>query len=294
MTRERDASAPDSEPTQSPEEPDRTVIVPGTGDADDTEATVVTPRRPAGPRRPAAPLDQTVVTPKPSEGSTPLDRTVVTPRPNTPEPPAQLDHTVVTPRPVESPTAAETPPAPAGAPAAPAPIDETIVTPRRAVQRDQQTSTAAPPLDPTAAALPERPRGASFNPAPPVADPAPGELPPEIAARMFKSPLDAKYRIPDAPTEAPSHALPRRGVSPALPVITSSRAGRRNVATSATDARIGAPPESRAAPPEAEREGLRSTERANRRFGMGTMIGFGVSLVVAVGGLWIVAILAFG
>lgn len=262
MTGERDASAPDSEPTQSPEQPDRTVIVPSAGDADDTEATVVTPRRPAGPRRPAAPLDQTVVTPKSSEASTPLDRTVVTPRPDTPE--------------------------------APAPIDETIVTPRRAAQRDQQTPTTAPPLDPTAAALPERPRGASFNPAPPVADPAPAELPPEIAARMFKSPLDAKYRIPDAPTEAPSHALPRRGVSPALPVITSSRAGRRNVATSATDARIGAPPESRAAPPAAERHGLRSTERANRRFGTGTVIGFGASLVVAVGGLWIVAILAFG
>ncbi|WP_156322509.1 hypothetical protein [Leucobacter musarum] len=245
MTGERDASEPDSEPTPSPEEPDRTVIVPST---DDTEATVVTPRRPAGPRRPSAPLDETIVTPKPSEASTPLDRTVVTPRPNTPETPVPLDHTVVTPR----------------------------------------------PLDPTAAVLPERPRGASFNPAPPVADPAPAELPPEIAARMFKSPLDAKYRIPDAPTEAPSHALPRRGVSPALPVITSSRAGRRNVATSATDARIGAPPESRAAPPEAQRHGLRSTERANRRFGTGTVIGFGASLVVAVGGLWIVAILAFG
>ncbi|WP_153002154.1 hypothetical protein [Leucobacter chromiiresistens] len=132
------------------------------------------------------------------------------------------------------------------------------------------------------------------NPAPPIEEPASLELPPELAARMFKSPLDARYRVPEAPTPAPEHALPRRGVSPALPVITSQRTGRRAAAGIDPEARFGPPPESRPAPPAADRSAVRSTRRANRRFGTGALVGFAASLLIAVVGLWGVAVLAFG
>ncbi|MGW9019984.1 hypothetical protein ACWGOE_00705 [Leucobacter chromiiresistens] len=111
---------------------------------------------------------------------------------------------------------------------------------------------------------------------------------------MFKSPLDARYRVPEAPTPAPEHALPRRGVSPALPVITSQRTGRRAAAGIDPEARFGPPPESRPAPPAADRSAVRSTLRANRRFGAGALVGFAASLLIAAGGLWGVAVLAFG
>lgn len=191
---------------------------------------------------------------EPQSPRDPDEETVVTPRRAMAE---ASDETVVTPR-----------------PNAPAPSDETVV----------------PAVAPAPAALAN---SLSRNPAPPVDEPAPLELPPELAARMFKSPLDARYRVPEAPTSAPDHALPRRGVSPALPVITSTRAGRRAVAGAETDSRFGPPPESRPAPPAAERSALRSTARANRRFGIGAVAGFAGSLVVAIGGLWAVAVLAF-
>ena len=190
------------------------------------------------------------------------DETVVTPRP------AEIDETVVTPRP----------------PAA----DETVVTPRPPVA--DETVVTPPPPPPVSDAAPR----SAANPAPPVSEPAPAELPPEIAARMFKSPLDTRYRVPEAPSPAPDHALPRRGVSPALPVITSSRTGRRVAATPDTDARFGPPPESQPPPPAADRSELPSTERANRRFGLVVIAGFAASIVVAIGGLWLVSILAFG
>ena len=197
------------------------------------------------------------------------------------------DETVVTPR-----------------PAATDPVDETVVRPRRGVDEPVDATVATPRVAsrPAATAPPGDPAahgsstgvGPSRNPAPPVEEPAPLELPPELAARMFKSPLDARYRVPDAPSPAPDHALPRRGVSPALPVITSQRTGRRTASGTETDARFGPPPASRPAPPAADRAALRSTARANRRFGIGALAGFAGTLVIAVGGLWLVAVLTFG
>lgn len=210
---------------------------------------------------PIVPVDETIVTPRVVQ----VDETVVTPRA------APIDETIVTPRAV--------------------PADETVVTPR-AVPADETIVTPAP--EPATPLVPNAPSGMSRNPAPPIAEPAPLELPPEIAARMFKSPLDAKYRVPEAPTPAPEHALPRRGVTPALPVLTSTRSGRRAAESPDTDSRFGAPPESRPAAPGADRSNLRSTERANRRFGRGAIAGFAASIVVAVAGLWLVATLAFG
>ncbi|MEJ6488241.1 hypothetical protein PQI23_00700 [Leucobacter sp. USCH14] len=197
------------------------------------------------------------------------DETVVTPRRAASEP---LDETVVTPR-----------------RAVPASADETVVTPRAA----PRPAVRAAPSDSTAHGG-STGVGASRNPAPPVDEPPPRELPPELAARMFKSPLDARYRVPEAPSPAPDHALPRRGVSPALPVITSQRTGRRSAAGTETDARFGPPPASRPAPPPADRAALRSTVRANRRFGIGALAGFAGTVVIAIGGLWLVAVLAFG
>lgn len=175
------------------------------------------------------------------------------------------------------------------------PGEDTVAAPGRA-RSETHDETVMVPAAPVVPAAPEpsaAPRTLSSNPAPPVDEPAPRELPPELAARMFKSPLDARYRVPEAPSPAPDHALPRRGVSPALPVLTSQRSGRRVAAGADTD-NFGPPPASRPAPPAADRAGVRSTARANRRFGIGAVAGFGGSLVVAVAGLWLVAVLAFG
>lgn len=180
-----------------------------------------------------------------------------------------------------------------------APVDETVVVSEPA-QSERNDETIAMPrarareLNDATVASRSRSRSLSRNPAPPVEEPAPLELPPELAARMFKSPLDARYRVPEAPTPAPDHALPRRGVSPAMPVLTSQRSGRRVASGADTDANFGPPPESRPAPPAADRAGVRSTARANRRFGIGAVAGFAGSLLVAIGGLWFVAVLAFG
>ncbi len=212
-----------------------------------------------------------------NESREPSDETVVTPRV---EPVEAPDETIVTPRRARREATDETV-AVSGASQSER-HDETIVTPRAS-----QAAAAAP-------APPAAPRALSRNPAPPVDEPAPLELPPELAARMFKSPLDARYRVPEAPSPAPDHALPRRGVSPALPVMTSQRSGRRSASGTDTDANFGPVPESRPAPPPADRTGVRSTARANRRFGIGAVVGFGSSLIVAVGGLWLVAVLAFG
>ncbi|WP_336659103.1 hypothetical protein [Leucobacter sp. USHLN153] len=169
--------------------------------------------------------------------------------------------------------------------AAPDPVapEETVVVPRA-------PGTGAPRSAQTAARVPSR---SAVNPAPPVAEPRRAELPPELAARMFKSPLSTKYRVPTAPNEAPERALPRRGVTPALPVLSTSRAGRLNVGSRETDARIGPPPPAAALPPAADRSGLRSLERADRRFGIATVIGFGVSVVLAAGGLTAIAFVVF-
>lgn len=172
--------------------------------------------------------------------------------------------------------------------------DETVVA--RAGDAFDETVVAVPG-DPTPgpARLPEQSRGATGNPAPPVPEPERAGLPPALAARMFKSPLDTRYRVPTAPTGAPEHALPRRGVSPGLPVVTATRTGLRAVAADAPlEERLGRVPDSAPPPPAAPRDGLRSVGRADRRFGAVVLAGFAIALVCSVLGLWGVAVLAFG
>ena len=187
--------------------------------------------------------------------------------------------------------------------------DETIVAPRpragearpeRGAEAEDATIVAARPPKPDAASdVEESGRSghrSTANPAPPVEEPPAGELPPEVLARMFKSPLDARLRVPEAPTPPPEHTLPRRGISPGIPVLSPVRGlGEANASPGGVlSDRFGPPPASVQPPPPAQREGLRSTARANRRFGAGTIIGFAASILVAGFGLWGVAILAFG
>ncbi|QBE49376.1 hypothetical protein [Leucobacter triazinivorans] len=142
---------------------------------------------------------------------------------------------------------------------------------------------------------PERSRGATGNPAPPVPEPERAGLPPALAARMFKSPLDPRYRVPAAPTGAPEHALPRRGVSPGLPVVSATRTELRPTTSDAPlEQRVGPIPDSTPQPPAAPRDGLRSIARADRRFGAVALAGFAAAVLCSALGLWGVAVLAFG
>lgn len=179
---------------------------------------------------------------------------------------------------------------PRGADPAPADDDGTIVVARP--PRPEQT----PGPEPTAEDSGRSTRSGTANPAPPIEEPSAGQLPADVVARMFKSPLDAKLRIPDAPTPPEEHTLPRRGVAPGIPVLSPVRSlGEADASRgSALSERFGPPPASVPEPPSAVRDGLRSTARANRRFGLGTIIGLGAAVVVSVLGLWGVAILAFG
>ncbi len=215
----------------------------------------------------------------------------------------ELDATVVAPR---ARTAADAagPAAEATAPAAP--DDATIVAARP--HRSPESTPAGDDDGTIVVARPPRSgspigedsgrstRSGTANPAPPIEEPSIGQLPSDVVARMFKSPLDAKLRIPDAPTPPEEHTLPRRGVAPGIPVLSPVRSLSAADASqgSALSERFGPPPASVPEPPAAEREGLHSTARANRRFGLGTIIGLGAAILVSALGLWGVAILAFG
>ena len=226
-------------------------------------------------------VDETIVTPRPRPGEARPERgieaedaTIVAARPPRPGAVEADDATVVVARPpgqADAPVAAEAPQAPVVPPVvrgAPSVIEES--------GRSGHRSTA--------------------NPAPPVEEPPAGELPPEVLARMFKSPLDARLRVPEAPTPPPEHTLPRRGISPGIPVLSPVRGlSEANASPGGVlSDRFGPPPASVQPPPPAQREGLRSTARANRRFGAGAIVGFAASILVAGFGLWGVAILAFG
>lgn len=243
-------------------------------------------------------LDATVVAPRAriaAEGAGPAGASAEPAEPAAPaapvEPVAPDDATIVAARPPRS--------------AGPAPVgddDGTIVVarPPRSDQTPQQDQ--APQPDQTSRSAPigedsgRSTRSGTANPAPPIEEPSAGQLPADVVARMFKSPLDAKLRIPDAPTPPEEHTLPRRGVAPGIPVLSPVRSlSEADASQGGTlSERFGPPPASVPEPLSAERDGLRSTARANRRFGLGTIIGLGVAVVVSVLGLWGVAVLAFG
>lgn len=229
----------------------------GPGGEDELDATVVAPRARTAADA-AGSAAESAADPKAS--AAPDDATIVAARPPRSADPAQADD------------------------------DGTIVVARR--PRPEQP----PRPEPTAEDSGRSTRSGTANPAPPIEEPSAGQLPADVVARMFKSPLDEKLRIPDAPTPPEEHTLPRRGVAPGIPVLSPVRSlGEADASRgSALSERFGPPPASVPEPPSAERDGLRSTARANRRFGLGTIIGLGAAVVVSVLGLWGVAILAFG
>lgn len=176
-------------------------------------------------------------------------------------------------------------------------MDETVAVPRRDAPpvpdepSDPDATLVAQPLR-SGPKPPERSRSTSRNPAPPVEDPELGSLPPELVAQMFKSPLDRRRKIPKAPSEAPEHAKPRGGLVRGLPIVRPTRFGAPPAAPAT--APIPRVPEAALTPPAADRSGLRSTLRAKRRYGMGVLIGFAVTLCVSVVGLVFVARAVFG
>lgn len=241
----------------------------GPGGEDELDATVVAPRARAATEA-AGPAAASAEPAEPAEPAAPA---------------APDDATIVAARPPRS-----------AAPAVAGDDDGTIVVARpprsEQVPQPDQTSRSVPTGEDSGRST----RSGTANPAPPIEEPSAGQLPADVVARMFKSPLDAKLRIPDAPTPPEEHTLPRRGVAPGIPVLSPVRSlGEADASRgSALSERFGPPPASVPEPPAAERDGLRSTARANRRFGLGTIIGLGAAIVVSALGLWGVAILAFG
>lgn len=159
--------------------------------------------------------------------------------------------------------------------------DDTVAVPR-AVSFDETLTVRKPsdmPAAPADAASPQRSAAQS--------------LPPELASRMFKSPVDARYRVPEAPPGTASSPLPARGVTRAMPIVTATRADlhREHRGDATLEQRFGPVPESTDARP-ADRTGLRSMERVDRRFGAFALAGFGAAILISVLGLWGVALLA--
>ncbi|QIM19355.1 hypothetical protein G7066_13635 [Leucobacter coleopterorum] len=122
------------------------------------------------------------------------------------------------------------------------------------------------------------------------------EIPADLAQLMFKQPLDPHRRVKESPFPQTEDALPRVGVRQGMPVVYGTRAEldeQYSDETAALDAKIGPPP------PNgyvfvAQRDGLPSTERQNRKYSLLALGGGTAVLLVAVFGLWGVALLAFG
>ncbi|MGO1539511.1 MAG: hypothetical protein ACTHZ9_00495 [Leucobacter sp.] len=85
-------------------------------------------------------------------------------------------------------------------------------------------------------------------------------------------------------TDIPTPPLP--GSIP--PSDTPPAATTPRTETLELDAVLGPPPQSSAVLPDAMRDGLPSTSRANARFRIATVVGFGVAVVISAVGLWYV------
>lgn len=188
------------------------------------------------------------------------------------------DHTVVAPR-TGSSGATE-----AGAGAGTIIEADDVAEETRAVVRE----SASKPRRPTAGAQ-----------APPVEEPKHDTALPQHgvgAPPLFKSPLDPKRRVREAPATEFEKPEPKGGVRPGLPVVyPAAYAGvaESEPAPSVRQQRIGPPPKS-VAVVAADRTGLPSTERANRKFGRGVVLGFAGAIIVSVAGLSVIAMVAFG
>ena len=162
---------------------------------------------------------------------------------------------------------------------------------------DATRVAARPALDPIRRThRPTAPRGgttSSRNPAPPVAEPEDVQSSRELAALMFKPALDPKRRARESPFAADPATAPRQGVARGIPVVYGARSELgvpMGVAASpvAPDARAVS------AVPAADREGLPSTARLNRRDRRATLVGGAALLIIAGAGLWWIGALALG
>ncbi len=178
------------------------------------------------------------------------------------------------------------------------PIDDrTVVVPHR--EAEEHTAVVPGPAAPRRRPLISRTETVptfSGTPAPPVDEP-PMQPSPELAALMFKKPLDPKRTVPESPFPRTEQSLPKRGVRPGIPVLYTARTeqlGVRDAELAEAIARRLGPPPAGAPLPVAPREGLASVGRANRRFRIATLVGFGTAVAVSVAGLWWVWAAAFG
>ncbi|UOQ57666.1 hypothetical protein MUN78_02140 [Leucobacter allii] len=278
-------------------DPDRTVAVRRDGAAaqpDPDPDRTVSVRRAERVAEPAADADsdpdRTIAVRRTESGEADPDRTVAVRRAGPgadPDSEADADRTVAVHR--ADPAEADPDRTVAVHRADPADPDRTV-----AVRRDGAPTPAGsgatvdiPKLRTPLSTRDRRTASSSRNPAPPVADPDLDGLPPELVARMFKSPLDKRRRIPKAPTPAPEHAQPRGGVAQGLPIVSATRFGASRPLPIAEP--IGEPPLAREQPETAPRSGLRSTQRANRRFGVAVLGGFAATVLVSLAGLGLIA-----
>ena len=174
-----------------------------------------------------------------------------------------------------------------------------VVRPGAGVDPDPDATkvVARPALDPIRRSAPSAgTRGSttnSRNPAPPVEEPEESHASRDLAALMFKPALDPKRRARESPFAEEAGAGPRQGVSRGIPVVYGARnelGARVGVAASP------AAPSEEASPPAlaADRSGLPSTARLNRRDRRITLAGGAALLVLASLGLWWIGSLALG
>lgn len=249
-------SDPESEPESEPEEDDSTRVVVRPAADPDTDPDLEED-------------DSTRVVARPAEEPEDVDATRVAPRPQVVD-----DATRVVQRPAPGAQDAQRE---SGAP------DGLL----RPVQRDLPGAAGASTVTRTGSTTGSR------NPAPPVEEPQVANVSREVAALMFKSPLDPRRRVRNTSVPGAEDAEPRQGVSRGIPVVYGPRAPESlpvGVAAAPTPP-IHANVE---VPPAADRSGLPSTVRINRRERLVTLLGGVVLVAVSAVGLWWIAVTAFG
>lgn len=263
---EDDSTRVVARPAAEPEDDSTRIVARPSGEPADEDSTRVV-ARPASAAAPAEDDDSTRVVARPaSEEPLDDDATHVVPRPQ-----AVDDATRVVRRASEgSPTGPDAPGA--------------LLRP---VQRELPGSGGHSTVTRTGSTTGSR------NPAPPVEEPQVTNISREVSALMFKSPLDPRRRVRNTNVAGAEDAAPRQGVSRGIPVVYGPRAPE------ALPVGLAAAPSSPIAsavevPPAADRSGLPSTARINRRERLVTLLGGAALVAVSVAGLWWIAVTAFG
>ncbi|WP_427869698.1 hypothetical protein [Leucobacter luti] len=209
------------------------------------------------------------------------DATVAVPRP------VADDQTVVVPRPAaEDATVAVPRPAPAA--------DATVVVPRPEPARHTDSRHhASARLSSSESFRRSRTGGttSSRNPAPPVEEPEQLNVSRDIAALMFKSPLDPRRRARESPFPESASSKPRQGVRPGMPVVYGARSDS-SLAVGVAASPSGPISAGQPVVPREGRASLPSTARRNRREQVITLAGGAGMLVAVAFGLWWIGSLA--